>query len=252
MLHFKGKRVCRHLMHQKCACAMQRTGMRTCPECRGQYDQLVPLPRLTTSNTREWFAAVDADGNGRLDRHEVLTVLKAQYRLDWRKLDLHMDQLWSRWDRAGMGLSYEDMFAADGLVAYIAGGTVAHQFQIKRVPRGAPPPLSNTQAWFRYWDEDNNGSLDMGEVQRALMKTFKLGEDGSMHRVHTMRETLDAVWPIFDHDGNGSIEFQEFVAPNGLGNTLAMSVQHMEQPARPEQPSAPPLYSYSNAVLQIL
>lgn len=247
MLHCRGKRVCRHLIHQSCGQAMQRSGQHNCPECRGRFDELRSLPRLTDTNTREWFAAVDVDGDGRLDRNEVVSVLKAQYRLDWRKLEQHIDSLWTRWDTNASGdLAYEELFAKDGLISYIRGGTVARQFQVKVVPRGAPPPLSNTQAWFRYWDEDGNGTLDIQEVQRALMKTFRLGDDGGMHRVNTMRETLDAVWPLFDHDGNGEIDFEEFTASNGLGETLAVSVQAMELSS---QHSA--MRRTSNAVLQI-
>jgi len=77
----------------------------------------------------------------------------------------------------------------------------------------------------------------MQEVQRALMKTFRLG--GEVHRVHTMRETLDAVWPLFDHDGSGEIDFQEFTTPNGLGETLALSVAMME-PASNVKPGPRP------------
>jgi Ca2+-binding EF-hand superfamily protein len=172
---------------------------------------------------------VDVDGDQRLDRNEVLTVLKAQYRLDWRKLEEHLDSLWERWDQDGSGdLAYEELFAPEGLIAYITGEEVANQFAPEETPsRGEPPALSDAAGWFRYWDEDGNGTLDMQEVQRALMKTFKLGKE--MHRVHTMRETLDAVWPVFDLDGSGEIDFDEFTSRSGLGESLAISVRQMEK-----------------------
>jgi len=232
-LHRGGNRVCRHLIHQKCAEAMQCAGRFNCPECRGQFDTLQPLPVLDKSNAREWFNAVDVDGDKRLDRNEVVTVLKAQYRLDWRKLEEHLDTLWQRWDQDGSGdLAYEELFAPDGLIAYITGDVVAAQFAPQpTMPSGEVPELSDAPAWFKYWDTDGNGQLDQQEVQRALMKTFRLGSE--MHRVHTMRETLDTVWPLFDHDGNGEIDFGEFTSHNGLGETLALSVKMMDTPAKP-------------------
>jgi len=235
-LHFKGNRVCRHLIHQKCAESMQCAGRFHCPECRGQFDTVTPLPRLTSAsrcaNTKAWFDAVDVDGDERLDRNEVLTVLKAQYRLDWRKLEEHLDEMWQHWDQDNSGdLKYEELFAENGLIAYITGEHVATQFAVEETPpayeTSPPPPLTDSAGWFKYWDADGNGTLDMQEVQRALMKTFNLGRE--LHRVNTMRETLDAVWPLFDLDGNGEIDFQEFTSPNGLGETLALSVAMMDR-----------------------
>lgn len=230
-LHKQGHRVCRHLIHTRCAEAMQSAGRFNCPECRGEFDSLKPLPRLDPSNgvTRAWFDAVDVDGDGRLDRTEVLTVLKAQYRLDWKKLEEHLDSLWDTWDQDGSGdLAYEELFAANGLISYVTGECVAVQFAVEEEQNQVePPPLSDSAAWFRYWDTDGNGVLDIQEVQRALMKTFRLGKE--MHKVHTMRETLDAVWPLFDLDGNGEIDFHEFTTRGGLGETLSLSVQHMQR-----------------------
>lgn len=79
------------------------------------------------------------------------------------------------------------------------------------------------KAWFDFWDTDGNGSLDQQEVQRALMKTFCIG--GDVCRVQTMRETLEAVWVLFDIDGNNSIDIHEFTMANGLGETLLLSLR---------------------------
>ena len=36
-----------------------------------------------------------------------------------------------------------------------------------------------------------------------------------------MRSTIDAIWPIFDTDGNGSIDRDEFLQPgDGLADTI--------------------------------
>lgn len=220
-----GARTCRHLMHQRCAEAMQCAGRYNCPECRAQFDSVQPLPSLHTGNIREWFAAVDVDGDGRLSKTEVLTVLKAQYRLDWRALEAHIDELWATWDKDASGfLAFDELTAPGGLVHYVTGGHVTSTFAPP--PQRASPGLHDTAEWFKYWDEDGNGSLDQQEVQRALTKTFDLGND--LQAVQTMRETLEAVWPLYDFDGNGDIDFQEFTMPGGLGETLAISVESLK------------------------
>jgi hypothetical protein len=41
------------------------------------------------------------------------------------------------------------------------------------------------------------------------------------HQVAEMRGTVQAIWPIFDTDGSGSIERGEFLRPNeGLADTI--------------------------------
>ena len=58
---------------------------------------------------------------------------------------------------------------------------------------------------------------------RALIKSFKLSE--SIEKVNMMRETVDAVWPIFDTDGSGEIEVAEFALPDeGLADSIIASL----------------------------
>lgn len=76
---------------------------------------------------------------------------------------------------------------------------------------------------YQYWDEDNSGALDKEEVVRALLKTFRMTSD--QQRVQMMRNTIDAVWPIFDDDGSGTIEREEFLKPNdGLADTIVATL----------------------------
>lgn len=226
-LRHNGRRVCRHLIHQQCAEAMQCAGRYNCPECRARFDSVTPLPDLTNDNTREWFEAVDQDGDGRLSRVEVLQVLKAQYRLDWRKLEQHIDGLWLHWDKDGSGdIAYHELVAPGGLVEYVTGSHVTETFRTSDEEDLSSPPLSDMNAWFSYWDTDKNGTLDQQEVQRALMKTFQLR--GDLPQVQTMRETLEAVWALFDVDGSNEIDIQEFLMPNGLGETLTLSLKTLQ------------------------
>lgn len=227
VLQRNGRRVCRHLIHQHCAEAMQCAGRFQCPECRAPFEAVSPLPKLGTDNIQAWFRYVDVDGDGRLSKMEVLQVLKAQYRLDWRSLDQHIDRLWATWDQDGSGnLAFDELTAPNGLVHYVTGSQVACAFAPMETSTQQVPPLCNSAAWFKFWDDDNNGSLDIQEVQRALLKTFQLGKN--VQSVAVMQETLEVVWPIFDPDGSGSIDFEEYTMPGGLGEALILAVESMK------------------------
>ena len=42
-----------------------------------------------------------------------------------------------------------------------------------------------------------------------------------------MRSTVDAIWPVFDSDGSGSIERDEFLLHNdGLADMILATLQH--------------------------
>jgi len=44
-------------------------------------------------------------------------------------------------------------------------------------------------------------------------------------RVTQMRQSVDAIWCIFDDDGNGSIDRDEFLKPNeGLADTIIATI----------------------------
>ena len=46
-------------------------------------------------------------------------------------------------------------------------------------------------------------------------------------QVQMMRNSIDAVWCVFDDDGSGSIERDEFLRPgDGLADTIIATVEH--------------------------
>ena len=127
--------------------------------------------------------------------------------------------MWEEWDRDGSGyIEVDELLSPQGLVAYV-------RTAFARQAADAPIPDIRTDkhGWYRYWDEDNSGTLEKDEVVRALLKTLGLTSDQA--RVQQMRSTIEAVWPIFDVDGNNSIDRDEFLAPSeGLADTIIATV----------------------------
>merc|ERR1711862_111403 len=99
---------------------------------------------------------------------------------------------------------------------------VMEHYQPRGQRGGVPDLRTDRAAWYQYWDEDGNGSLQKEEVVRALIKTFGIGNN--LARQQNMRGALDAVWCIFDEDGSGSIEQGEFLMQDGLADTILASL----------------------------
>lgn len=99
---------------------------------------------------------------------------------------------------------------------------ISQSFKAKEVKN--PPPLINStkSQWFHFFDEDKSMSLDRGEVVRALIKTFKFQQRDDI--ASQIRSNLDAIWCIFDHDGSGTIEMNEFIQADGLADTIIVTV----------------------------
>jgi Ca2+-binding EF-hand superfamily protein len=59
----------------------------------------------------------------------------------------------------------------------------------RHLPRHAeaecPDIQQSARAWFEFFDEDGNGTLNKGEVTRALIKTFRLRSGAlGVHSAH--------------------------------------------------------------------
>jgi hypothetical protein len=101
---------------------------------------------------------------------------------------------------------------ANGVIAYLKAKAV-------RRPAAVPDIKANKDLWFKHYDENENGTLQREEVVRGLIQTFKLGQ--RPERMEHIRGTVEAVWPIFDTDGSGSVDKQEFLKPgDGLADTI--------------------------------
>ena len=85
------------------------------------------------------------------------------------------------------------------------------------------PPLTDPYSWFDYYDKDASNSLDQEEVVTGLLNTIQTAavasaadkkknssstaDDSSTctSTVDAIRESIQAIWPAFDLDGNGQV-----------------------------------------------
>ena len=97
------------------------------------------------------------------------------------------------------------------------------------MPRGADAPIPDikrfARQWFLHFDEDGGGTLSKGEVTRALIKTFRQPEDPEKYQ--QLRETVSAIWGMFDDDGSGEIDTDEFTARDGLADTIVATLAYL-------------------------
>lgn len=223
-----GRRVSNHYFNFDAASTWLSSGNGTCPLTRQPIASVVAVPNLQ-ADPNGWFRAVDVDGNGKLSRAEAIEAIKAQFPVDVAALDAALvDQrhwLWEQWDinRDGF-LTRDELLAPQGLVH-----SVRELFAPAGASGGAAPPIADKARWFDFWDSpatggDGSGTLEREEVVRALLKT--LGTTGDANAVMAMRGTVDAVWGIFDMDGSGSIDRREFLAPDGLADTIIATLAH--------------------------
>mmetsp|Transcript_18681 Transcript_18681/g.47112 ORF Transcript_18681/g.47112 Transcript_18681/m.47112 type:complete len:420 (+) Transcript_18681:109-1368(+) len=215
-----GKRTCPHFLHHRCALEVANSNMggKHCPVCRATFEGVMKVPGID-DDPHEWFKIVDLNGDGRLSQREVVEVLKAQLPIDYRRLEAELPELWKTWDvNQDNIITHQELLQPNrGLLAYVK----------KNFPRQTeadiPDIRTDKHGWFNYFDYDKSGTLEQGEVVRALIKTFRLSEDHS--RINSMREIVNAVWGVFDFDNSGSIEVDEFAQPgDGLADSIIASM----------------------------
>lgn len=186
-----------------------------CPQTQQSIARLQAVPSIL-EDPKHWFRACDADGDKKLSRDEVVAALKAQLPLDNKAIDRFRtdDSSWRKWDMDGSGfIEYQEIMDEDkGLLKFVrdafAGAT-------KELP--VPDLRKDRDAWYMRWDEDGSGELEFEEVLRAFAKSFNIDVAG----ISQLRESLQAVWPIFDTDNSGAVDRKECMVPReGLADTV--------------------------------
>jgi len=222
LLKRQSARACRHYFHEDCISEWTHRN-KTCPIDRVDYDSWKSIPSILNDPV-EWFSVVDIDQSGSLSREAVLQILEAQLPLDCKTLRSNSDQLWSTWDPNGDGkLSFEEITDKErGLIKY-----VMEKYPKPEGSEEVPSLQQNLKAWFLHWDEDHNGRLSQKEVTRALVQTFVQTCTDSAQSLATIRQlqnSVQEVWCVFDLDGNGSIDVDEFCLPDGLGESFCCTL----------------------------
>jgi len=207
-LMYQGRRSCTHFIHAQCGRTMLDSGMLNCPVCSSAVDGLKDLVD-PQANPMGWFDQVDFDGNKKLSKAEVQEVLKATCPVDYRALDAQFDSLWLQWDKKGEGeLAFYDV---EPILSFVIG-------QMKPVEAPRAPPVSDKEAFFRFFDEDNSGYLDKDEVVRGMIKAYDLSVN--LKAIQVLRESIEVLWVICDTDGSGFIELDEFCVDGGMADQL--------------------------------
>ena len=75
------------------------------------------------------------------------------------------------------------------------------------------PPLTDPYSWFDFYDRDASNTLDQEEVISGLYNTLQIAQKNSSAATHgstattvdAIRESIQAIWPAFDIDGNGQV-----------------------------------------------
>lgn len=183
-----------------------------CPSCRVPYTSYVEVPNIE-KDPRRWFQCVDFDQNGKLDQREVLEVLKATLLIDFQQLERDLPHKFYQWDIDKNGyVTYDEMMREGGLVDF------ARSFGPPVEREDTPDIRTDRVAWFRYWDTDSGGTLDMEEILRAFIKTFKMQD--TVQQALVLREILEVIWSSVDPDGSGAVDADEFCQEGGLADMV--------------------------------
>ena len=86
--------------------------------------------------------------------------------------------------------------------------------------------------WFKFWDEDDSGTLEKDEVVRALIKSFNIQDD--VAHIQDVRSVVENIWCVFDTSNSGGIDLTEFLVKDGLGDSI-MAAFAVDKRAEMEQ-----------------
>lgn len=197
-------RVCRHFLCMACATQLQT---RLCPICRARFHAPVQLPSPHEAPAR-LFQLIDSSGDARVSTEELLDYCAAFTGASAEALRAAIGARWAHWDTDADGSLDPSEFRAHVVPVLME----LHEGE--RESAAIPSLFEEPERWFEHWDADGTGALDLGELLRALGKTF-----GALQPLE-LAEILEALWPLFDPDGSATIDRDEFRAGGGLLDML--------------------------------
>ncbi|KAJ9471404.1 hypothetical protein DIPPA_05239 [Diplonema papillatum] len=220
-------RVCNHYFHFECIKLMHpyvtrgygldmeversSTGDMQCPLCRQQFHGICRMPD-PGQDTKRWLKLVDVDRSGYLTKAEVKEVVRSICEVSDDDVAELLGSRWKEWDPSDSGRV--KLSRTLGLLEYVhekLGSTM-------RETIGCPHITEDKLGWFVYWDQSGSGDLTKKEVVRALVKTFEnVCRDKRDMDVQAM---VDSAWPLFDTNGSNSVTKAEFLARDGLADTI--------------------------------
>lgn len=209
-----GSRICRHVLHLRCAADLLRAGIARCPVCRAEYDQATPIPALR-KDPAAWFHAVDFNDNGSLSRQEITDALAVTLPLNQDALESFVEKHWSSWDRNGTGEITERDFLAheSGMLAklLLTLGQLCYN--------DAPPDINHDPAaWFFHYAGDK-GFLLQEEFTRGVMQTLSVPDSQDITAVRA--SICEVLWgrpPL------AQVTYEEFVEVGSLRDTVLMQL----------------------------
>eukprot|EP00439_Symbiodinium_sp_Y106_P084796 s126_g26.t1 len=160
-----------------------------CPTCRATAHEVMPMPDIAV-NPRLWFQFLDVNRSGQIDQNMTVQALEAMLPIDTERLHEFIAGGWAAWAKGHV--TENDFFSKGGLLEWIR----AHQHDLANTAkRGAAPslPADDLQDWFRHWDVEHRGTLDKGQVLRALCEASKTSSLET-RRIQELKEGITKVW----------------------------------------------------------
>jgi len=221
-----GHAICPHFLHGACARGYAASANSTesplrCPECRRSGVSVAPMPSLL-EDPLGWFDFL-AQPPLPMRRATLLRAISAMLPVDADELATAMDE-----NRLLQSMVKEEVTAAEflagGLYAWVRRHAEEHWHGVSR---GPAPDLRDRTSWFRYWDFNQSGMLDRGQVLRAMLKTFEVSSL-DVKRVDELKRQVDGIWDRYvadrkflnGHCSVSGITCDEFCCDGGLGDHL--------------------------------
>jgi len=227
-LSFAGHRVETALYHRECVLNPKtgrlvfetETGHAVSPLTRQKVDNFKLMPSLTESE--DWVRFQDWNGSGKLDVQKVCFAVAALLPVD--------DAYARRFVLQVMGLP-EDSEEAHELSKKEVIQTLLPQIrrQLRRLiksPRPRPPEICRNSkqeelvAWYRFWDSNKQGSLDVPTLTLAVVTTFHtaLAKSADTATKDAIAHSFLTELGLRETDSISETQFLEKMAPQLVAN----------------------------------